>query len=93
MPKAPRKATWHAVSIIPGASACEAALALRGKRRLPLDAPRLPLPACGNQDQCQCRYQHHADRRGSPRRADERGTMNSAQRPAKERRRPGERRG
>jgi hypothetical protein len=93
MAKAPRKTAWHAVSIIAATGACESALALRGKRHLPLAAPRLPLPGCDKQDQCQCRYQHHADRRDNLRRTDDRGTGPSAQRPAKERRRPGERRG
>jgi hypothetical protein len=62
------KPTWHAVSIVPGAAACNAVQQLRGRRHLPLEAPRLPLPACDLQNQCRCKYQHHGDRRGAERR-------------------------
>jgi hypothetical protein len=89
---AAKKHAWHAVTIVPGAAACDAAQELRGRRFLSSAAPRLPLAGCTNRDQCQCKYQHHADRRGNPRRASDGGAGNSAKPPDKERRRPGERR-
>ena len=86
------KSGWHSVSVVPGTSACKAAQELRGRRFMPLEAPRLPLGGCASQDHCTCKYQHHADRRGGPRRADDDEQSNSAKPPEKERRRPGERR-
>ena len=89
-PVVPNK-SWRAVSVIPAGTACEAALQLRGRRFLTRDAPRLPLPQCDRQNQCQCKYQHLPDRRGGPRREDDSG-FGSAPKPTTERRRPGERR-
>src|SRR5438874_1375676 len=66
------KCAWHAVSVF-GMSACRAAAELRGKRALPMDAPRLPLPNCAWPWKCACVYRHHADRRAGPRRASDRG--------------------
>ncbi len=63
---------WHAVSIAAAAGACEAARACKGKRFLSREAPRLPLPEC-DAARCECKYRHYADRRGGPRRGDERG--------------------
>jgi len=63
---------YHAVSIAPGVGACDAVLALGDKRFLSREAPRLPLPGCGTAN-CACRYQHHEDRRRSPRRATDTG--------------------
>jgi len=65
--RAARPATaWHAVSILAGSAACEGARDCGSRRFLSADAPRLPLPGCGRA--CECRYRHHPDRRGAPRR-------------------------
>ena len=58
---------FHAVSIVLGEQACDAAKARAGTRFLSREAPRLPLAECGNPD-CSCRYQHHDDRRQYSRR-------------------------
>jgi hypothetical protein len=84
--------TWHAVCVLPGAAACDAAHALRGRRFLSRDAPRLPLPDCNREAECQCKYQHLADRRGDPRRADDTAVGMASRAGSNERRRPGERR-
>jgi hypothetical protein len=68
-----RKDAWHAVSIVAPTSACEAAATLRNHRFLSKDAPRLPLTGCSSPESCRCIYRHHADRRGKPRRATDRG--------------------
>jgi hypothetical protein len=86
------KNAWHAVTIVPCAAACDAAQQLRGRRFLARAAPRLPLAGCTNHDHCQCKYQHYADRRGDPRRNADSDAGKAAKTPAKERRRPGERR-
>ena len=86
------KDSWKAVAIVAGDSACTAATQLRGKRFLSRNAPRLPLPECSKQDQCQCKYRHLADRRGSQRRSAEENRIVPTQPVAKEQRRPGERR-
>jgi hypothetical protein len=62
---------YHAVSVLPGASACSDATALREVRLLSVEAPRLPMAGCDRQDDCTCRFRHHADRRAGPRRGDE----------------------
>lgn len=70
-PEAPVKKaaqSYHAVSIAPAGGCCEAALKLEGKRFLSREAPKLPLKAC-DKAVCQCRYEHHQDRRKKPRRA------------------------
>ena len=66
---------FHAVSIVtpPGASVlrgtvCHAAAASAGQRFLAAGAPQLPFPGCPVSE-CRCRYQHHEDRRHSPRRS------------------------
>ncbi|MCC7200185.1 MAG: hypothetical protein IT483_11790 [Gammaproteobacteria bacterium] len=71
---APARSPFHAVTIAAGPSACERARALarRNCALLPVQAPRLPLVGC-DQDQCRCRYVHHADRRRRVRRAIDRG--------------------
>jgi hypothetical protein len=68
--RAPRKAVnpHHAVVVVPGRHACAEAYALRTRRFLSREAPVLPLPGCGSA-QCECRYQHHDDRRKGLRRA------------------------
>ena len=63
---------WHAVSIAAPPTACDAARACKGKRFLSREAPHLPLPEC-NAARCECKYRHYADRRGGPRRGDDRG--------------------
>jgi hypothetical protein len=59
---------FHAVSLRPGLEACEAAKKLKGERFLSKNAPSLPLSTCEAAD-CQCWYEHFADRRMDDRRA------------------------
>jgi hypothetical protein len=63
---------WHAVTLVAPNGACAAVAAYKGKRFLSADAPRLPLPQC-DAARCNCKYRHYQDRRGGPRRADEKG--------------------
>lgn len=63
---------WRAVAIIGSASACAAAQMCKGKRYLCREAPRLPLEGC-DAARCDCKYRHFEDRRGAPRRAEEKG--------------------
>ncbi len=58
---------YHAVAIIPGPRACGEAKNIARKRFLSAEAPLLPLKNC-DAATCTCRYQHHEDRRGEPRR-------------------------
>jgi hypothetical protein len=58
----------HAVVVVPGRHACAEAYALRDQRFLSREAPVLPLAGCGSL-QCECRYEHHDDRRKGLRRA------------------------
>jgi hypothetical protein len=58
---------FHAVSIKPGATACDAVNSIEGARFLSKDAPPLPLADCTNPD-CRCTYEHYEDRRSGPRR-------------------------
>lgn len=64
-----RKQPWHAVSIVARGAACEQAIALRDRRFLSKEAPRLPLPECPFGNRCKCLYRHHGDRRAGPRRS------------------------
>jgi hypothetical protein len=64
--------TYHSVSIMPGPRCCAAARDLVGQRFLSREAPPLPLKDC-DRPECQCRYEHHQDRRRGPRRARELG--------------------
>jgi hypothetical protein len=59
---------WHAVSILCGVPCCPGAMELLGTRFLSKEAPRLPLKGCLMGSACRCSYQHHDDRRVSPRR-------------------------
>jgi len=59
---------FHAVEIRCTNNACQAAQDTQGERYLSAEAPALPLGQCDRPDQCQCRYQHHEDRRGNSRR-------------------------
>jgi hypothetical protein len=58
---------YHAVSVLPGIDACDAAYRFSGQRFLSRQAPRLPLPSC-DVATCGCRFKHHKDRRSGPRR-------------------------
>lgn len=53
---------FAAVSVQPGMSACEAATAAAGIRKLRASAPDLPLEGC-DKAQCHCKLQSHDDRR------------------------------
>jgi hypothetical protein len=75
---------YHAVSVLPGASACAAAYRSAGQRFLSREAPRLPLPSCDART-CGCRFKHYKDRRAGPRRNSDVGLM-AASPPSKERR-------
>ena len=81
---------FHAVSIVAGPRACDAALRFKGFRFLSRQAPRLPLPSCTSA-QCDCRFRHHEDRRAGPRRRSDQGMM-SGLFDGNERRRTGGRR-
>lgn len=69
---------YHCVAVIAGMNACAAAKSLKDQRVLSADAPRLPLATCDRPGDCRCVYRHFDDRRGGPRRADERGTRPAA---------------
>jgi hypothetical protein len=69
--KQPRN-RWHAVVIVPGAGHCKAAESAKGRRFLSAEAPLLPLRDC-DVSACTCKYRHHDDRRGAPRRSEEAG--------------------
>jgi hypothetical protein len=62
---------WSAVSILPGSASCAAAGALKGKRFLSGEAPRLPLAECTSAVNCRCVYRKFADRRAGPRRSED----------------------
>jgi hypothetical protein len=68
---------FHAVSIVPGEQCCAQVKALQGVRLLSAEAPRLPIVGCTTAQDCQCRYQHHEDRRGPSRRSGLRSSMAS----------------
>jgi hypothetical protein len=53
---------FRAVSIECGTNACGAARRLEGKRGLHAQIPQVPLSQC-DAESCECRYQHHIDRR------------------------------
>jgi hypothetical protein len=81
---------YHAVSILPGANACDAVYRFAGRRYLSTHAPRLPLSAC-DAFNCTCRFKHHKDRRAGPRRTSDIGLVTIMWN-GPERRRPGGRR-
>lgn len=87
----PPEANFHAVSIIPGKTACAAAHRFTGQRFLSVHAPRLPLPTCDS-ERCTCHYKHHKDRRAGPRRRGEVGMMVAHYQGAERRRTRGRRR-
>lgn len=53
---------FHSVSIVNSGFCCEQTTAIAGKRFLSKDAPEIPMADC-TVTNCQCRYQHHEDRR------------------------------
>ena len=77
---------WSAVSIVPGSNGCEAALALKGRRFLGAEAPRIPLAECTSVQSCRCVYRKYADRRAGPRRAEDDSGMRRVTRSGAERR-------
>jgi hypothetical protein len=70
----PPKTQWSAVSLVPGTKCCTAVKAAARRRWLSALAPRFPLPGC-DMKTCECRYQHHSDRRGTPRRRADRDAL------------------
>jgi hypothetical protein len=73
---------WSAVSIACATDACDAAKALKGKRYLSAQAPKLPLADCASPAACKCVYRKFPDRRAGPRReADTTGIKRSAPTP------------
>lgn len=64
---APKRAMgqFAAVSIVTTSACCDASQQLAGKTFLLAQAPRLPLAECTRPDECRCRFQKHADRRGA----------------------------
>ena len=90
------KAEFHAVSIKPGAYACNEANEVAGERYLADEAPEIPLPGCTSSN-CECHFVHHTDRRtGKDRRspftsgglAAATGTFANERRQGQNRRRP-----
>lgn len=57
---------YHCVEILIPYDACDAVVDLHGKRFLSAEAPKIPLPGCGQS--CGCRFKHHNDRRHEERR-------------------------
>jgi hypothetical protein len=60
--------SYHAVSIRHSGRCCQAVTRLEDQRFLSTEAPRLPVEGCTSPRQCNCRYQHHTDRRDDARR-------------------------
>jgi hypothetical protein len=83
---------WHAVALVCKGQACEAVVALRGRRFLSAQAPRLPIAECSQPQNCQCSYRHYSDRRAGLRRADESAGFKRTKRNTEERRQNRDRR-
>ena len=64
---------YRSVSINSRSRTCAAASRIQGRRFLSAHAPQLPLGGCEQAQQCQCRYQHHVDRRQGARRDSDHG--------------------
>ena len=79
-------ARWSAVSIVPGSGSCEAVLALKGRRFLGAEAPRIPLAECPSAQSCRCVYRKYSDRRAGPRRTEEHTGMRRTATSGQERR-------
>lgn len=62
----PPASHFPAVSVHPSPAGCQAAKALKSKRFLSDEAPRLPLEGC-EAAVCHCIYHHHSDRRSGNR--------------------------
>ena len=77
---------WNAVAIIAATGGCEAARALKGKRFLSAEAPRLPLAKCTAPAECRCVYKKYPDRRAGPRREVEKTGLQRALPGSEERR-------
>ncbi|MGH8249479.1 MAG: hypothetical protein ACREVI_02080 [Steroidobacteraceae bacterium] len=77
---------WHAVSVKPCGTACNAAVSGKNRRWLSREAPMLPLPGCTQPDTCRCTYQHHDDRRARSRRSDDVNDFSQPPRVVNERR-------
>jgi len=63
------------VSVVAGSGSCEAALALKGRRFLGAEAPRIPLAECTCAQRCRCIYWKYPDRRAGPRRTEDHSGM------------------
>lgn len=88
----PLRLRYHAVTIVSGPNACALSKAVKDVRLLSLEAPRLPLIGCTSPDSCQCRFEHHSDRRAGPRRDGQRaGRVGGATQPDNRRHLPGRR--
>jgi len=61
-PHASQAHHFHSVSIVNDGSCCKQVETFSGKRFLSKDAPEIPMEEC-TMTHCQCRYQHHEDRR------------------------------
>lgn len=84
---------WAAVSIVCTSAGCAAVQALKGRRYLSADAPRLPLSACTLSESCRCIYRKYADRRAGPRREVEESGLRRPSPGTERRRNRGRRRG
>ena len=85
---------FHAVSLMPGRTAFDAARAMQLRRFLSRESPPgIPLPTCDRAAACTCRYRHYDDRRGEPRRDSDHlwAASGQSQRAAERRRKPGRR--
>ena len=71
----PSRRRFHAISIVAGPNPCAQVKALTHTRLLSLEAPRLPIVGCTNPGGCQCKFQHHEDRRTGSRRSGLRATI------------------
>jgi hypothetical protein len=69
----PNHGKYHCVTVQFGQSPCDAVKKLEGKRILSSEASVLPLDSC-DALQCECRFQHHEERRAD----DRRGAYNKA---------------
>jgi hypothetical protein len=82
----PARMRFHAVTVVAGPNGCEQAKALKDVRLLSVDAPKLPMRDCDRQDQCDCRFVKHDDRRAGPRRREGTTDMTSTLRGVERRR-------
>ena len=58
---------YHCVTVAYSDAACKAVKELSGKRILSSEAPIFPLSSCDS-EHCDCRFQHHEERREEERR-------------------------